>query len=260
MTRRERLERKLEKRREWAEKATARSSARFGTANKIMDGIPMGQPILVGHHSERHARRDAERIDSNLHKGVEESKLAEHHESCADGIERVLERSVFDDDADAIEKLEARIKEREESADRANAINKAWRKGGAAEVLRLGLASEAHVAEWSKTIALCPWLKTPLSTTGLRASARKDRERIEEIKTRAKKTADAEAAPNGVLFKEAGEYCVVTFAEKPDRSVLDALKAAGFWWAGGSWQGERAKLPAVVAELVWLSNSLDKPT
>jgi hypothetical protein len=25
----------------------------------IADGIPFGQPILVGHHSERHARKDA---------------------------------------------------------------------------------------------------------------------------------------------------------------------------------------------------------
>ena len=27
----------------------------------VADGIPLGQPILVGHHSERHARRDAEK-------------------------------------------------------------------------------------------------------------------------------------------------------------------------------------------------------
>ena len=29
----------------------------------IADGIPFGQPILVGHHSERHARKDAEKIE-----------------------------------------------------------------------------------------------------------------------------------------------------------------------------------------------------
>ena len=32
----------------------------------VADGIPLGQPILVGHHSERHAPRDAERIESGM--------------------------------------------------------------------------------------------------------------------------------------------------------------------------------------------------
>ena len=37
----------------------------------IADGIPFGQPILVGHHSERHARRDAERIENGMRKAVQ---------------------------------------------------------------------------------------------------------------------------------------------------------------------------------------------
>jgi hypothetical protein len=28
--------------------------------HRIADNIPFGQPILIGHHSERHARKDAE--------------------------------------------------------------------------------------------------------------------------------------------------------------------------------------------------------
>jgi protein-L-isoaspartate O-methyltransferase len=36
----------------------------------IADNIPMGQPILVGHHSERHARRDAERIENGMRRAV----------------------------------------------------------------------------------------------------------------------------------------------------------------------------------------------
>ena len=43
------------------------------------------------------------------------------------------------------------------------------------------------------------------------------------------------------------EYVRVTFAEKPARTTLDALKAAGFTWGGGSWVGARAKLPAEIA-------------
>ncbi|MGO9665740.1 MAG: DUF3560 domain-containing protein [Polyangia bacterium] len=36
----------------------------------IADGIPLGQPILVGHHSERHARKDAEKIENGMRKAV----------------------------------------------------------------------------------------------------------------------------------------------------------------------------------------------
>ena len=34
----------------------------------IADNIPFGQPILVGHHSEKHARKDAERIENGMRK------------------------------------------------------------------------------------------------------------------------------------------------------------------------------------------------
>lgn len=51
--------------------ARAADSARASAAvHAIADGIPLGQPILVGHHSERHARRDAERIENGMRKAV----------------------------------------------------------------------------------------------------------------------------------------------------------------------------------------------
>ena len=40
--------------------------------------IPMGQPIIVGHHSEGRHRRDLKRIDSNMQKSIEESKKADY--------------------------------------------------------------------------------------------------------------------------------------------------------------------------------------
>lgn len=36
----------------------------------IAEGIPLGQPILVGHHSERHARKDAQRIENGMRRAV----------------------------------------------------------------------------------------------------------------------------------------------------------------------------------------------
>lgn len=248
MTRRERLEKKLEKRHEWAGKAAARSDSRFDAAHKISSQIPMGQPILVGHHSERHARKDAERIHNNLDKGVEEAKLADHHNSKARGLSIQLDRTIFDDDPDAIEQLEARIARSEAAAAKSNAINKAWRKGGAEALRATGLMSEAFITETIKTMALCPWLKTPMSATGNRTSVRGDKERIERIKAKRELTEKASQAPNGVLIQECGnrDYVTLVFAEKPDYSIIEALKAAGFRWVTGSWFGPKAKLPPEV--------------
>jgi protein-L-isoaspartate O-methyltransferase len=44
----------------------------------IADNIPMGQPILVGHHSERHARKDADRIENGMRKAVNLWKTSEY--------------------------------------------------------------------------------------------------------------------------------------------------------------------------------------
>ena len=36
----------------------------------IADNIPLGQPIRVGHHSEKHARRDAEKIENGMRRAI----------------------------------------------------------------------------------------------------------------------------------------------------------------------------------------------
>ena len=92
MTHRERLTRKMEKREEWADKAAANSRAAFKTADRIADAIPFGQPILVGHHSEKHARADQNRIHNAMDRGCERADMAAHHTSAAAGIADALDR------------------------------------------------------------------------------------------------------------------------------------------------------------------------
>ena len=249
MTRRERLERKLERRQEWAGKASTRSGAAFGAAHRIADVIPMGQPILVGHHSEGRARRDAARIDSSMRKGCDLSDLSKHHESKADGIQHHLNNSVFSDDPDAIEALEARITEKEDERDNMKKINSLYRKGDAAGLGALGLNLET-LREGLKTAY--SWEKRPYpsySLTNLGARIRSDRERIKQIRTVQERQAAAQDSPNGVTFTHAGEYVRVTFAEKPEREILTSLKAAGFWWGAGCWSGKTESLPQAVKDV-----------
>jgi protein-L-isoaspartate O-methyltransferase len=52
---------------------------------RIADGIPLGQPILVGHHSERRARKDAEKIQGGMRKAVRLWETSQYWERRAKG-------------------------------------------------------------------------------------------------------------------------------------------------------------------------------
>lgn len=54
----------------------------------ICEAIPFGQPILVGHHSERRARKDAERIDNGMRQAVRLFETAEYWKQRAAGALR----------------------------------------------------------------------------------------------------------------------------------------------------------------------------
>jgi len=54
-----------------AESARAAGEAALSRGSALVEGIPLGQPILVGHHSERRHRRAVERSHAATAKGVE---------------------------------------------------------------------------------------------------------------------------------------------------------------------------------------------
>jgi predicted RNA methylase len=58
-------------------RASEANSARLAV-HAIADHIPFGQPILVGHHSERRARKDAERIDNGIRRAVKLWETSEY--------------------------------------------------------------------------------------------------------------------------------------------------------------------------------------
>lgn len=252
MTRRERLERKLELRREWAEKAETRSNALSEQSHKMLSVIPMGQPILVGHHSEKRDRNYRNRAWNKMGKAVEQSDLAKHHVSKAGGLENQLDKAIFSDDSDAVEAIQARIAENETKREQMKRINALYRKADVAGLESMGINYEtlkAKLAAAGGYWGSAPHLAYELSNLGQRISG--DRKRLEVIKSQNERRAEAEASLAGVVLKEcAGGYCRVTFAEKPDREILTALRAAGFWWGNASWSGKSAALPESVRVLL----------
>lgn len=259
MTRRSYLENRLAKREQWAESASTKASQRFARADQISERFAGGQPILVGHHSERGARADQERIHNAMDKGIDLSNKAAHHSQAASGLARQLDHSIFSDDDNAIAALELRANQREAEADRMVAVNKAFKKNGGnlAALVTDGTITEAQEAsilrnmrhDWRPKLTPHP----AFEITNMRALVRTDRKRIDEIKQRVTMVAKAESA-GGTLITRTNDgfsdYITVTFAEKPDRSIIDSLKAAGFSWSGGSWHGYCKTLPEGIEETV----------
>jgi len=250
MTRRERLERKIELRRDWAEKAEARSNAAYHQSQSLVSGIPLGQPILVGHHSEKRHRRTLERSDNAMRRSCEAADLAKHHNSRADGIADQLDRSIFSDDADAIERLGDRTDGLTAQRDRMKAINAYARKHGSPDGIQPPLTKDetdqiaSHIRFGGGTLAK-PYPSYALTNIGARIRTAQKRTAI--VAQRQDRAAEAEAA-GGIAFEDCNGYTRVTFAEKPDRDVLDALRAANYRWGGGSWVGPTAALPACLSE------------
>lgn len=66
----ERAEERSDRFSEYSDKRAEDADRAHKAVTDITDGIPFGQPILVGHHSERRARKDAERIESGMRRAV----------------------------------------------------------------------------------------------------------------------------------------------------------------------------------------------
>lgn len=244
MTRRERLEAKIERRHEWADKRETKAAAVF-KAHEVYVGDHAFN-FQPGHIPER------ARVIAREDRAHESLQVAAHHRAKADGLERQLDRTVFSDDENATEALEARAVANEAKRDRMKLINKLYRKGDAAGLAAIGVDLErlrATVAELPSYMDRQPFAKYELTNLGARIRA--DRERIKVVQRRQERTASAEASETGASTEYSAdrEYVTITFAEKPGRETLDALRGWGSW-GGGAWTGRTETLPEIVrAEL-----------
>lgn len=144
---------KAERLRGYADSAAKRAEAASKSAHAIMDMIPLGQPILVGHHSERHARRDIAKIDAGFERAAEERERAERNNRRAATIESGIAISSWDPEAAG--KIQERIAELEAERARIKAVNIAVRKVG----LAAADIPDADKRELVNLMRICPWEK-----------------------------------------------------------------------------------------------------
>ena len=120
------------------------SDAAYQRSNAAVEGIPLGQPILVGHHSERHHRRALEQSNSAMRTSVDESAYAQHLAGKAESSRHQVEKR------QSIEYMGNRLKEAHSQARVAQALlaeDPNYHKA------QLNLQdAEAAIAHWQKEI------------------------------------------------------------------------------------------------------------
>lgn len=118
----EKKERRIERYNELAHKHSEAAESRYSSYKSISSHIPLGQPILVGHHSERGHRADIKRMDNHLSKMSQHMDTAKYYENRAQAA--ASNRAIDSDDPEALDKLQAKIERLEKSREFMKAANK----------------------------------------------------------------------------------------------------------------------------------------
>jgi hypothetical protein len=79
----DRQEERAERFGNYSEKRASESEQTLSYVDALASSVPLGQPILVGHHSERKARNHAKKIENGMQKAVMLFERAEYWEERA---------------------------------------------------------------------------------------------------------------------------------------------------------------------------------
>ena len=103
----ERRKRRIERYKELSLKAQERSSQYSNSnANRILQIAP-GQPILVGHHSEKRHRKLIKKAQDDIRKSIEEDNKSNFYKERAENAEN--SKVIYSDDPQAIIKLKEKL-------------------------------------------------------------------------------------------------------------------------------------------------------
>lgn len=182
-TYRERREARAARLREWASKREARAEQAAASTDALAGRIPLGQPILLGHHSQRRAERDRDRIERGIRRTIEHTDKAREFTRRAENIQAAAEHAIYSDDPDAIVRLTERIAALERERATIKAYNAACRKGTAdPATLPDTLARELADAIKAWGDIQCPGGRFPSYTlSNLSANIRRNRQRLEQL-------------------------------------------------------------------------------
>lgn len=129
----ERQELKKKRFAELAKKHIDQADLRYEAFKAIGDRIPPGQPILVGHHSERGHRADLKRMDNHMRKLSEHLSASKHYEKKIERLES--NKNLITDDPELLEKVSDRLAGLLALRDAYKAFNKTMKTKGIDEAI-----------------------------------------------------------------------------------------------------------------------------
>jgi hypothetical protein len=235
---------------ELAEKAKREANARFNSHNiQTVRGMA-GEPVKIGHHSEKRHRRLLERADNDMRASFEASEKAKHYQAKALAAES--NDSIDGRDPEALDKLREKLAELEADQARMKAVNLAYRKG---TLDKLGFTPDqvdrikeqvAKAYSWEKA---GPHPAYQLSNNN--ANIKRVRDRIKLLEAKEVKDS-AGPAPDvvlpGLTIRENIDHdaCELWFDGKPSEAVRAYLRSSGFRWVRsvGCWSRRRSNATA----------------
>lgn len=254
----ERRENRKARYEELAEKNRQNAEQRYKAAKQTSDQIPMGQPILVGHHSESSHRAALKRIDNNVRKSIEHDQKAGYYEDRVASIEQ--NRAIYSDDPEAIVKLKHQLLELQGGQDKMKAINRIVRS----KKLSDEQITEKLKAAYGYPASLIHELLHPQYSYQKRgfqswrlsnnnANIRRIKQRIEQLE-RGENEQTTERHIGQVTILDSVEHnrLQLFFSGKPSVAIRDRLKARGFRWSRSemAWQRHRSSEATYQAEQI----------
>jgi len=237
--------------RELAEKHENISTGQHFAARQQFEMIPLGQPIIVGHHSKKRHRSHLKRIDQHFAKAAQHHDTAEHYRRRAAALES--NRAIFSDDPDATEKLVdkiERLKKRQGMMKRANLlIRKADREG----LAELGFSEETIAklfsADFDGRVGFPSYALTNNS-----ANIRRLEKRWADLQQAQSGATTEEEFPGKIRLVDNVEdnRLQIFFPEIPSEAIRRELKNNGFRWSptSGAWQRHRSNRATYLAKLI----------
>lgn len=225
----ERKQNRIEAFQNLAAKNEELSNSAYEHSRKLADVIPFGQPILVGHHSERGHRSHLKKINSAMGKSVEAAKKAKYYEERAESL--LNGTAISSDNPNAIELLRAKLSNLEALQTLYKEINKVIKSKSAdkiAGLVALGI-SEARAAQLLAP-DFCGRIGVPsyklTNNNGVMSNVKKRIAQLENIA----KLETSEEIINGVTLRVNVEdnRVQMLFGAKPSEEIRTQIKKAGF--------------------------------
>lgn len=208
----ERLEARRERYEALAVSKQEKGVALHDAGMKSLSLIPFGQPVLVGHHSERAHRNYHARAVGKIGRGFEEMDKAKYY---ANKAESVGTAGISQDDPEAIQKLKEKLAGLEAKRETLKALNKGLKAKGESVMPAFHL-------------------------TNLGANIRTVKERIERLEKASERPEAPDVVGVGYILRENKEAnrLQFIFEGKPSDAIRSALKSHGFRWSptANAWQ------------------------